>query len=155
IKTDGQRTVTFADVAEVRRSFKDPTGFARLDGEPAIALEISKRIGSHIVEVVDAVRATVERGRAAGPETLEVTFTQDSSEDVRTMLQDLQNNVLAAVLLVMVVILAALGARSAGLVGVAVPGSFLTGILAIAFLGYSINIVVLFSLIMAVGMLVD
>jgi multidrug efflux pump len=71
------------------------------------------------------------------------------------MLKDLQNNVLAAVLLVMVVILAALGPRSAGLVGVAVPGSFLTGILAIAMLGYSINIVVLFSLIMAVGMLVD
>ena len=155
IKTDGQRTVTFGDIAEVRRSFKDPTGFARLNGEPAIALEISKRIGANIVEVVDAVRATVERERAAWPQNVEVTFTQDSSEDVRTMLKDLQNNVLAAVLLVMIVILAALGLRSAGLVGVAVPGSFLTGILAIAVLGYSINIVVLFSLIMAVGMLVD
>ena len=155
IKTDGLRTVTFQDVATVRRTFKDPTGFARLNGEPAIALEISKRIGTNIIEVVDAVRATVAREQQAWPRNIEVTFTQDSSDDVRTMLRDLQNNVLAAVLLVMVVVLAALGPRSAGMVGVAIPGSFLTGILVIGLLGYSINIVVLFSLIMAVGMLVD
>jgi multidrug efflux pump len=155
IKTDGLSTVTFADVATVRRTFKDATGFARLDGESAIAIEISKRIGSNIVEVVDAVRATVERERALWPENLEVTFTQDSSEDVRTMLKDLQNNVLAAVLLVMIVVLGALGLRSAGLVGISIPGSFLSGLLVIYLLGYSVNIVVLFSLIMAVGMLVD
>src|SRR3970282_1662927 len=81
IKTDGQRTVTFADVAEVRRTFKDPTGFARLDGKPAIALEISKRMGTHIVEVVDSVRRTVEEERSQWPPNLQVTFTQDSSED--------------------------------------------------------------------------
>ena len=155
IKTDGQRTVTFADVAEVRRTFKDPTGYARLDGKPAIALEISKRIGANIVEVVDSVRRTVEQERARWPENLQVTFTQDNSEDVRTMLQDLQNNVLTAVLLVMVVTLAALGLRSSALVGISVPGSFLAGILIIWLSGWSINIVVLFSLIMAVGMLVD
>ncbi len=155
IKTDGQRTVTFADVAQVRRTFKDPTGFARLNGENAIALEISKRLGTNIVDVVDSVRATVERERAYWPDNLEVTFTQDSSEDVRTMLRDLQNNVLTAVLLVMVVTLAALGLRSSALVGIAVPGSFLAGILIIWFSGWSINMVVLFSLIMAVGMLVD
>jgi multidrug efflux pump len=155
IKTDGLKTIRFRDVATVRRTFKDPTGFARLDGERAIALEISKRIGSNILEVVDSVRATVETERAQWPETVQVTFTQDSSEDVRTMLNDLRNNVLTAVLLVMIVILGALGARSAGLVGVAIPGSFLTGILVLGLLGYSINIVVLFSLIMAVGMLVD
>jgi multidrug efflux pump len=155
IKTDGLRTVTFQDVATVRRTFKDPTGFARLNGEPAVALEISKRIGTNIIEVVDAVRATVAREQQAWPSNIEVAFTQDSSDDVRTMLRDLQNNVLAAVLLVMVVVLAALGLRSAGMVGVAIPGSFLTGILVIGMLGYSINIVVLFSLIMAVGMLVD
>jgi multidrug efflux pump len=155
IKTDGQHTVTFADVAEVRRTFKDPTGYARLDGKPAIALEISKRIGANIVEVVDSVRRTVEQERARWPENLQVTFTQDNSEDVRTMLQDLQNNVLTAVLLVMVVTLAALGLRSSALVGISVPGSFLAGILIIWLSGWSINIVVLFSLIMAVGMLVD
>jgi multidrug efflux pump len=71
------------------------------------------------------------------------------------MLNDLQNNVLAAVLLVMIVVVAALGVRTAGLVGVSIPGSFLAGILVLAFAGLTINIVVLFALIMAVGMLVD
>jgi multidrug efflux pump len=155
IKTDGQRTVTFADVAQVRRTFKDATSFARLNGENAIALEISKRLGTNIVDVVDSVRAAVEQERVFWPDNLQVTFTQDSSEDVRTMLRDLQNNVLTAVLLVMVVTLAALGLRSSALVGIAVPGSFLAGILIIWFSGWSINMVVLFSLIMAVGMLVD
>jgi multidrug efflux pump len=155
IKTDGVRTVTFADVAEVRRTFKDPTGFARLDGESAIALEISKRLGTNIVQVVDSVRAAVEEERVSWPENLQVTFTQDSSEDVRTMLRDLLNNVATAVLLVMVVTLAVLGVRSSALVGISVPGSFLAGVLIIWVSGWSINIVVLFSLIMAVGMLVD
>ena len=155
IKTDGLKTVTFRDIATVRRTFKDPTSYARLDGERAIALEISKRLGSNILEVVDSIRATVAAQQAFWPDNVQVTFTQDKSEEVRTMLKDLTNNVATAVLLVMIVVLAALGPRSAGLVGLAIPGSFLTGILAIGMLGYSINIVVLFSLIMAVGMLVD
>ena len=101
------------------------------------------------------MRAAVERERALWPPNLKVTFTQDNSDDVRMMLRDLQNNVAMAVLLVMIVTLAALGLRSAALVGIAVPGSFLAGILIIWLAGWSINIVVLFSLIMAVGMLVD
>jgi multidrug efflux pump len=155
IKTDGLKSVTFRDVATVRRTFKDATGFARLNGERAIALEISKRSGSNILDVVDSIRSTVAAEQALWPETLQVTFTQDNSEDVRTMLRDLTNNVAMAVILVMIVILGALGLRSAGLVGISIPGAFLTGILAIAMFGYSMNIVVLFSLIMAVGMLVD
>jgi multidrug efflux pump len=155
IKTDGLKTVTFGDVATIKRTFKDPTGHARLDGERSIALEISKRIGANILDVVDSIRATVAAEQQLWPDTVQVTFTQDNSEDVRTMLKDLSNNVATAVILVMIVVLAALGPRSAGLVGLAIPGSFLTGILIINLLGFSINIVVLFSLIMAVGMLVD
>ena len=155
IKSVDGTTVTFADVATVRRTFKDPQSYARLDGNRTIALEISKRVGANIIEVVDSVRALVAIAQEQFPETLEVEITQDNSEQIRTMLQDLQNNVLTAVLLVMIVVLAALGLRSATLVAVAVPGSFLTAILTIGLIGYSINMVVLFSLIMAVGMLVD
>jgi multidrug efflux pump len=157
VKTDGLKTVTFQDVANIRRTFKDPTSFARLNGENSIALEITKRSGANILEVVDTVKATV-RGASQleeWPANLQYTFTSDNSEQVRVMLNDLVNNVAIAVILVMIVILAALGLRSAGLVGVAIPGAFLSGILVIYLMGYSMNIVVLFSLIMAVGMLVD
>lgn len=155
IKTEGLRSVTFQDVASVRRTYKDAEGYARLDGNPAIALEISKRAGANIIEVVDAVKALLAREQQAWPASLKVTVTQDNSEQVRVMLADLVNNVAIAVLLVMVVILGALGFRSAGLVGISIPGSFLSGILIINLMGYSMNIVVLFALIMAVGMLVD
>jgi len=155
IKTSGDRVVTFRDVAVARRTFKDADGFARVGGQPAVALEVRKRIGTNIIEVVSAVRRLVERERASLPAGIEVGFSQDKSGDIRNMLADLQNNVLAAIVLVMVVVIAALGLRAAGLVGLSIPGSFLAGILVIGLAGMTVNIVVLFALIMAVGMLVD
>ncbi len=155
VKVSGDRVVTFADVADVRRTFKDPEGFSRVNGRPAISLEVSKRIGENIIETSALVKGLVASEQPLWPLGIEVSFSQDQAEDVRTMLRDLQNNVLSAVVLVMVVIVAALGLRTAGLVGLAIPGSFLTGILLLYAMGLTINIVVLFSLIMAVGMLID
>ncbi len=155
VKVQGDAVVEFRDIATVRRTFEDPEGFARVGGLPAVALEVSKRTGENIIDTIEAVRAVVEVESALWPDTVEVTFSQDRSEDIRTMLKDLQNNVISAVLLVMIVVVGALGLRTAGLVGVAIPGSFLTGILVLSVLGLTVNIVVLFSLILAVGMLVD
>ncbi|HZC13596.1 MAG TPA: efflux RND transporter permease subunit, partial [Thermoleophilaceae bacterium] len=155
LKVAGDRVVALGDVAVVRRTFKDPEGFARVNGQPAIALEVSKRIGANIIETIEQVRAVVERERRSWPETVQVGYSQDKSEDIRTMLLDLQNNVLSAIILVMVVTVAALGLRSSLLIGLAVPGSFLAGILVLGLMGLTVNIVVLFGLIFAVGMLVD
>jgi multidrug efflux pump len=155
LSVNGDAVVRFRDVAEVRRTFKDPEQFARVDGQPAVAIEVSKRTGENVIDTIDAVRAVVEAERSFWPDQVQVTFSQDQSEDIEMMLTDLQNNVIAAILLVMVVIVGALGLRSAGLVGVAIPGSFLTGILVLGILGLTVNIVVLFALILAVGMLVD
>ncbi|MEX0694951.1 MAG: efflux RND transporter permease subunit [Rhodospirillales bacterium] len=159
VRTEGDSVVTLGDIAEIRRGYKDPDTFARVDGHPAIALEVSKRTGQNIIETVEAVRATVEAARAAWPDAMrqavKVEYLQDKSGDIRLMLTDLQNNVLSAIVLVMVIVVAALGLRSAGLVGIAIPGSFLTAILILYLVGMTVNIVVLFSLILAVGMLVD
>jgi len=159
VKVEGDAVVKLGDIAEIRRGFKDPEGYARVGGEPAIALEVSKRSGENIIDTVAAIRSVVETERQAWPEALQgmvrVGFNSDKSDDIRDMLNDLQNNVIAAILLVMIVVVSALGARTAGLVGVAIPGSFLTGILVLSALGFTVNIVVLFSLILAVGMLVD
>jgi multidrug efflux pump len=155
----GDRTVRAGDVADVRAAFKDPKGFARVGGKNAIALEVSKRTGENIISTIAQIRSVVAHEREAWPLTMrqavDVSFSQDKSNDIRTMLSDLQNNVISAVLLVMIVIIAFLGLRTAGLVGIAIPGSFLIGILTLATLGMTLNIVVLFSLILAVGMLVD
>ncbi|MBW3139711.1 efflux RND transporter permease subunit [Ferrimonas balearica] len=155
VKVQGDQVVTVGDIATVRRSFKDPNSFARLNGQPALSLEVKKRPGENIISTVAKVKGMMDAARDQWPEALEVTFTGDQSEDVENMLTDLQNNVLSAILLVVIVVIAALGARSAALVGLAIPGSFLTGILILATMGLTVNIVVLFALIMAVGMLVD
>ena len=155
LKVSGDAVVRVADVVTLRPTFKDPEGFARINGKTAIALEVSKRTGENIIETIEEVRGVVEASRNDWPAEVAVTYSQDKSSNIRLMLTDLQNNVLSAILLVMVVIVAALGLRSAGLVGIAIPGSFLAGILVLATLGFTINIVVLFSLILAVGMLVD
>ncbi len=156
---DGDSVVTLGDIADIRRTFKDPSSFARVNGKPAIALEISKRTGENIIETIEKVREIVASEQARWPQSLrdniDVSYSQDRSNQIRTMLADLQNNVLSAIVLVMVVVVAALGLRTAGLVGMAIPGSFLAGILVISGLDMTMNIVVLFSLILAVGMLVD
>jgi multidrug efflux pump len=159
IKVDGDSVVRVGDIAEVRRTYKDRESFARVNGETAIALEVAKRSGYNIIEAIESVRKVITQERASWPKTLKenirISYSQDKSKQVRTMLLDLQNNVMAAILLVMIVVIAALGVRTAGLVGLAIPGSFLTGILVISAAGLTVNIVVLFALILAVGMLVD
>ncbi|GGK37555.1 efflux RND transporter permease subunit [Salinarimonas ramus] len=155
IAASGDAVVRLGDVAEVRPTFKDPESITRINGKPAIVLEVSKRTGANLIETVDAVKAVVEQLRATWPATVEVTFTQDKSGDIRTMLHDLQNSVATAVLLVIVIMLYTLGARASIFIGIAIPGAFLAGILGLYLAGLTVNIVVLFSLILAVGMLVD
>ncbi len=155
VKITDTAVVTFGDIASIRRTYKDPDSFARLNGQATIVLEITKRLGANIIETIESVRTTIAAERARLPDNLKIGFHQDKSEETRTMLTDLQNNVISGVVLVMIVIMATLGVRSSLLVGLAIPGSFLTGILVINAMGYTMNVVVLFSLILVVGMLVD
>ncbi|MXQ09750.1 MMPL family transporter [Alphaproteobacteria bacterium GH1-50] len=155
IKVRDGTVVTFGDVATVRRTFEDPTSFARIDGQPALSLEVTKRSGANIIETVAAVKSRIGELGSDWPDAVEVTYLQDQSEQVKTMLSDLEANVIAAVILVMIVIVFALGLRSAVLVGLAIPGAFLAGVTALWALDYTMNVIVLFSLILVVGMLVD
>ena len=159
VLVDGDAVVTVGDIADVRRTFRDPESFARVNGKTAVALEVSKRTGENVIATISKVREVVKTHQVNWPDTLrdsvEVSFTQDRSDQIKTMLGDLQNSVLSAVILVMVVVVAALGVRSGLLVGIAIPGSFLAALLMLYLAGVSLNIVVLFSLILSVGMLVD
>lgn len=155
IKAAGERIVHFRDIADVRRTYKDAESYARLNGKPALAIEVVQRGGANLVEAIANVMTVVESAQRQWPSEIEISVSRDKSEDVRSMLTELQNSVLAAVLLVFIVIIGILGIRSALLVGVSIPGSFLLGILLIGMFGVTINMMVLFALIMAVGMLVD
>lgn len=155
LKVDGESVVTFADVATISRSLKDPLGFARINGQPAVVLEVKKRSGANIIETIAQTRALVEQAQEWLPQGMEVTYIMDQSKEVKNMLSDLLNNVMTAVVLVLILIIATMGVRSAILVGVTIPGAFLTGILLVWLVGFTMNIIVLFSLILVAGMLVD
>ncbi|MFC2969884.1 efflux RND transporter permease subunit [Acidimangrovimonas pyrenivorans] len=143
------------DLATVRMTQKDPQTITRLNGKPAVAIEISKRTGANLIETVDTVKQVTNSFAKLLPKGTVVTFSQDKSDNIRQLLSDLQNSVLTAVILVFIVILYALSGRASLLIGLAIPASFLIGILGLDMAGLTVNIVVLFSLILAVGMLVD
>src|SRR3954462_13402104 len=147
--------VTVGDVVTIRPTFKDATSVTRVNGMPAMTIEVSKRTGANLIETVDGVKKVIERLQPTWPEGVQVTFTQDKSKVIRQMLSDLQNSVITGVLLVAVIILFALGFRASMFIGIAIPASFLAGVLGLQLAGLTVNIVVLFSLILAVGMLVD
>ncbi len=155
IAASGAASVTLGDVAEVRPTFKDATSVTRINGKSAIAIEVVKRTGANLIETVDGVKAAMDQIRQAWPATVQVSFTQDKSKTIRDMLHELQNSVITAVLLVFVIMLVVLGGRASLFIGIAIPASFLTGILGLQLAGLTVNIVVLFALILAVGMLVD
>lgn len=155
LKAEGDAVVKLRDVASIRKTFKDPDGYARDRGVPCVSLEIVKRTGENIIETISAVRKVVEQQRKNWPKQVKVTYAQDESDQIKDRLHELQNSLILAVILVMAVIIYSLGLRAAFLVTLAVPGSFLLGILILNLLGLTVNIVVLFSLILVVGMLVD
>ncbi len=155
VAASNNATVRLGDVAEIRPTFKDATTVTRVNGKPAITIEVRNRAGSNVIETVDGVRAAIARIQPNWPAALEVNFIQDQSTLIKQLLNDLQNSVFTGVLLVVVIILFILGGRASIFVGIAIPVSFLTGILGLALFGLTLNIVALFSLILAVGMLVD
>lgn len=147
--------VTLGDIARLRKTFRDATSIARANGQAAMVLEVSKRTGTNIIETIEQVKQVVEREKQYLPQNLAVSYAQDQSERIMEMLQDLQNNIILAIILVMVVIIYYVGVRSAMLITIAIPGAFLMGILFLYHTGLTLNIVVLFSLILSIGMLVD
>ncbi len=159
VKVNGESVVRLGDVTDIRRTFEDAQGLARFNGEKTIALQVKKRIGENIIETVKAVRAAVNAAVAEWPDELRqavrVDFSMDESIVVNDMVTQLQGSVLTAMILVALVVLALLGLRSAALVGLAIPISFLLTFALMSGLGMTINNMTMFGLILAVGMLVD
>lgn len=155
VKVSGDGVVTLGELTNIHRSFKDRYGYARLNGKPLIAINVSKRLGFNILETTQAVRGIVETERKLLPPSIQLTIAADDSRWIVSMLGSLEAAVLTAITMVMVVVLAALGPRSAILVGISIPASFLIGFMLFGITGLTINMMVMFGLILAVGMLVD
>jgi CzcA family heavy metal efflux pump len=143
------------DVARVTWGFKDRTSYARINGQESVALTVQKRTGSNIIEVADAVRAAIDEEQGRWPESVKSTILADQSLDIRRMVSELENNILSGLVLVVLVLMFAMGLRNSLFVGLAIPFSMLLTFLLLQLTGTTLNMVVLFSLVLSVGMLVD
>ena len=155
IETRDGRPVYVRDVATVDFGFKERDSYARLDGFPVISLAIVKRSGANILETADSVRAVLAEVEAELPPGTVTKITADQSNDIKDMVSSLENNIISGLLLVVAILLFFLGTRTAPFVGLAIPLSMLISFVIMQFIGFTLNMVVLFSLILALGMLVD
>ncbi len=155
VKSSNGTTVTLGQVAEIQRTFKDRNRFAEFNGKPTIAIEVVKRLGSNILINNDEVKRVIAEVTAKWPKAIKVETTLDQSRLIADILGSLSSSILLAILLVMTLVVAALGLRSGLMVGLAIPTSFMIGFLFFGFLGYTVNIMLMFGLVLTVGMLVD
>jgi multidrug efflux pump subunit AcrB len=143
------------DVAEVDFGFAERESFARLDGSDVLTLDVVKRSGENILETTAKVRETIDGMQPLFPPTTVVKITGDMSEDIGIMVSSLENNIISGLILIVGVLLFFLGLGNSVFVAISIPASMLLSFIVLRFMGVSMNMVVLFSLILALGMLVD
>ncbi len=155
IRANGDRLILLRDVSTIKRTFKNADSFARFNGQPAIALQVVKRLGTNLIETTERAREVAMAMSKDWPQSVHVAFSLDQSRQIRDSMNQLIASVTTAILLVMILVVAALGLRSGLLVGFAIPGSFFLAFFLIGLAGMSINFMVLFGMVLSVGMLVD
>ena len=155
IKVSNDTVLTFADVATVRRTFKDRGGYARVNGYPAISIGITKRSEANLIQTVAQVREVAERFRPQLPNTIRMFYSQDQAPFAVQQVTELQGNIVTALVLIMVLVVGTMGLRSGLLVGMAIPFSFLFALTLLWLMGYSYNFMVMFGMLLGLGMLID
>jgi multidrug efflux pump subunit AcrB len=157
IKRDGQVVVYLSDVADVIDGYEEPQTFTRLNDQPVVSVQVIKKSGENLLSATDNIFAILDQAKASGaiPADMSVTLSNDQSETIRNQLSNLENSMIMGVIFVILVLFYFLGTRNALFVGLAIPMSMFLSFIILATLGYKINLIVLFSLILALGLLVD
>jgi multidrug efflux pump len=155
LKTSGDTVVTFGDVAQITRTFEDATSYAHVNGQPAITLSVVKKLGTNVISVVDEAKKTTTDLSATWPSGIQHSFLLDQAEQAKSLFNSLQAAVLTAVALVLITCVATLGVRPALMIGASIPISFMIAFLVTGILGMTLNMMIMFGLVLAVGVLVD
>jgi multidrug efflux pump len=147
--------VYLRDVATVEFGVADAKTISRVNGQDSVTLVVKKRSGENIIRIAEDVKAMLTELETTFPDGLQYSVVADQSVQIKAMVRELENNILSGLLLVVGVLLAFFGLRNAVFVGVAIPFSMLITFIVLRFMDLTLNMVVLFSLILALGMLVD
>ena len=155
VKSENSRPIYLRDFAKVTYGFEERTSYARSNGLPVIALDVVKRRGGNVIDIADKIKLLIENEKANLPPDVNLAVFNDTSKYTRESVSTLENSVISGVILVIVVLLFFLGLRNSLFVGISIPLSMLMGILFLDLTGTTINMIVLFGLILALGLLVD
>ena len=155
IKHENQDNVYLRDVADISFTDADTTSYARQNNQPVVMLDVKKRAGANIINAIDQIKVVVEDLQKSFPKNMKLTYTNDQSIMIRSQISNLENSIVFGVILVVFVLLFFLGLRNALFVGIAIPFSMFLSFILLNAAGVSLNIMVLFSLVLALGMLVD
>lgn len=155
IKTGDNAVVTLKDIATIRRGFKDRSSYARVNGQRTITINVIKRGAANIIDTVNQAKEIVERARPNLPGKVEVFYSQDQAPFAQSQVTELQGNIMTALALVMIIVVAAMGFRSGLIVGLGIPLSLLFSVTILHQIGYTYNFMVMFGMLLALGMLID
>ncbi|MCH2356693.1 MAG: efflux RND transporter permease subunit [Pseudomonadales bacterium] len=155
IASNDMGVLTLADIADVRRTFKDATRFAYTNGSQSISLNVMKRKGANLIEAMEEIDALVEEMRPSLPPAISLSYVNNTAPMVLEQNMGLQGNMATAMVLVLIVVIASVGVRSGLLVTMAVPFSFFFAFIVITLLGFTYNFMVIFGLLLGLGMLID
>jgi multidrug efflux pump len=155
VAVQGERPVYVRDVATVDFGFAERESFARMDDRAVVTLDVIKRSGENIIETAEAIRAEVDAMEPLLPPSTDIRITSDQSEQIEEMVSSLENNIISGLILIVGVLFFFLGASTSMFVAISIPSSMFLSFMALKAMGTSMNMIVLFSLILALGMLVD
>ena len=155
IKANASGVISLRDVVVLSETFKDASSYTRTNGQAAIAIEVSKRAGVSLVDVVAGVREAVELTRLDLPRAVQIDYIADQSPQTIEQISTLQGNISTAMFLVLTVVVAAVGFKSGMLVALGIPFSFLFAFIFVSALGYTYNFMVMFGMLLGLGMLID
>ncbi len=153
--TNGKSIVKLSDIADIKNTYKEEGTEAKVNGKSAVVLDISKRTGQSIIGVIDGIKSAINSQIKFVNSKVEISFINDKSKRIHDMITELENGLILGVLLVLIIIMLTVGFKPSFLIALSLPTSFFAGILILDICGYTLNIVVLFSLILTVGMIVD
>ena len=155
VKSNPDTVIRLGDVAQVNRTYKDKNSFSRVNGQNSLSLNIFKRANANEINVANAVKANVEAWRETAPSQVDVFYTNDQSPYALRQVEELEGNILTALVIVMVLVVGSMGFRSGVIVGASIPVSFLFAIAVVWLMGFTFNFMVLFGMLLGLGMLID
>ncbi len=155
IKSEFEKPIYIRDVAQVIYGYKQRTTMSRENGQEAVTIVIKKRSGENIIRIADEVKALIAKKQSSLPEALKISFTGDQSKSIKNTVHELENGIITGFLLVCLILLASMGFKNAFLVATSIPFSFLISFIVLSAFGVTLNIVVLFGLILVLGIIVD